>query len=215
MVRAGAQDYVLRMALDGTALAETLRHAAERSRLRKQLDFARQDFVNLLSDNSDGILVIDKGRQVVYANPTAASLFRQSTDNLVGTPFGLPIASSGPTEVDLIREDEEPIVVEMRTNRTHWQGEAVIMAVLRDITERTRAGEERERIIDQLREALAQVKQLSGLLPICANCKKIRNDQGYWQAVDQYISAHSEAQFSHSICPECLKKLYPDLWEEE
>jgi hypothetical protein len=53
------------------------------------------------------------------------------------------------------------------------------------------------------------------MLPICAACKKIRDDQGYWQAVERYISEHSEAQFSHGLCPDCMKKLYPEFYEEE
>ncbi|MBI4961795.1 MAG: response regulator transcription factor [Desulfomonile tiedjei] len=60
-----------------------------------------------------------------------------------------------------------------------------------------------------LREALARVKELSGLLPICASCKKIRDDQGYWRQIEAYIRDHSEAEFSHSLCPECAERLYP------
>jgi len=62
----------------------------------------------------------------------------------------------------------------------------------------------------ELEHALRQVKQLKGLIPICANCKKIRDDQGYWEHVEKYISDHSEADFSHSICPDCMVKLYPE-----
>ncbi len=65
----------------------------------------------------------------------------------------------------------------------------------------------------ELKEALAKVKQLSGLLPICANCKKIRDSQDYWHQVETYIAAHSEADFSHSICPDCMKTLYPEIYE--
>ncbi len=64
---------------------------------------------------------------------------------------------------------------------------------------------------DKLRAALDEVRHLSGLLPICANCKKIRDDKGYWNRIEKYICDHSEAQFSHSICPDCAKKLYPEL----
>ena len=64
---------------------------------------------------------------------------------------------------------------------------------------------------EKLEEALAKVKKLSGLLPICASCKKIRDDKGYWNHVESFIRDHSEAEFSHSICPECAKELYPDL----
>ena len=61
----------------------------------------------------------------------------------------------------------------------------------------------------QLEQALKQIRTLSGLIPICSNCKKIRDDKGYWQQVETYIRDHSEADFSHGICPDCLKKLYP------
>jgi len=73
---------------------------------------------------------------------------------------------------------------------------------------------EREQLITELQEALAKVKTLNGLLPICAWCKNIRNDEGYWQAVEQYIGEHSTAEFTHGICPACLKKHFPELEEE-
>lgn len=63
----------------------------------------------------------------------------------------------------------------------------------------------------ELAEALAQVKELKGLLPICASCKKIRKDDGYWQQIEMYIIEHTEAQFTHGICPDCCKQLYPEL----
>jgi hypothetical protein len=75
--------------------------------------------------------------------------------------------------------------------------------------ERRKADEEKEKIIVELRQALSEIKALSGMLPICASCKKIRDDQGYWQQIESYISQHSQAEFSHGICPECAKKLYP------
>ena len=68
--------------------------------------------------------------------------------------------------------------------------------------------------IQELEEALAHVEQLQGILPICAWCKKIRDDSDYWGSVEEYIAKHSKAQFSHSICPDCLEKEYPDEAEE-
>lgn len=62
--------------------------------------------------------------------------------------------------------------------------------------------------------ALTNVKQLSGMLPICASCKKIRNDKGYWEQIEMYVRDHSEAEFSHGICPECAKTLYPEFYNE-
>lgn len=77
------------------------------------------------------------------------------------------------------------------------------------------AEEEKSRLIEDLQAALREVKQLQGIIPICARCKKIRDDGGYWQQVEHYISTHSEAEFSHSLCPNCIQELYPELSEEE
>lgn len=85
------------------------------------------------------------------------------------------------------------------------------MGIVRDISNRKRMEKEREELIQRLQDALSRVKKLSGLLPICASCKKIRDDKGYWNQIETYIRAHSEADFSHGICPECAKKLYPEI----
>lgn len=68
---------------------------------------------------------------------------------------------------------------------------------------------ERQRLLTQLQEALAKVDTLSGLLPLCAGCKKIRDAAGAWQALDRYVQDHSRAEFSHGLCPDCLERLYP------
>ena len=68
--------------------------------------------------------------------------------------------------------------------------------------------EEREELIQTLRDALAKIKRLQGMLPICASCKKIRDDKGYWNQLEAYIEEHSEAEFTHGFCPDCMKKLY-------
>jgi len=64
---------------------------------------------------------------------------------------------------------------------------------------------------NKLEKALAEIKILRGFIPICANCKNIRDDNGYWQQVEQYVQDRSDAQFSHSLCPKCAKELYPDM----
>jgi hypothetical protein len=81
----------------------------------------------------------------------------------------------------------------------------------REVTERRRAEQEREKVVVELKQALVQVKKLSGFLPICAACKKIRDDKGYWKQIELYITEHSEALFSHGLCPECAKELYPEF----
>ena len=69
--------------------------------------------------------------------------------------------------------------------------------------------------IKKLKKALDEVKQLKGLLPICAKCKKVRDDEGYWQSVEKYISQKTDAKFTHSICPDCLKELYPEYYAKK
>lgn len=77
------------------------------------------------------------------------------------------------------------------------------------------AEEEREKLIRQLQEALASIKTLSGLLPICYSCKQIRDDKGYWNQIETYIHDHSDAQFTHGICPACVAKLYPEYYPDK
>ncbi|MFA7382191.1 MAG: hypothetical protein WC001_01940 [Desulfurivibrionaceae bacterium] len=86
--------------------------------------------------------------------------------------------------------------------------------LVREIEERKRTEVEKEQLIALLQKAIQEVKVLSGFLPICASCKKIRDDTGYWRQIEEYISKHSNALFSHGICPDCSKKLYPELHEE-
>jgi DNA-binding NtrC family response regulator len=85
------------------------------------------------------------------------------------------------------------------------------LAEVKEKKERKKAEAEREQIIVELQAALARVKTLSGLLPICAGCKKIRDDKGYWNQIEIYISSHTEAEFSHGLCPDCEKKAYEEL----
>ena len=95
-----------------------------------------------------------------------------------------------------------------------YKGRKVIVSIPYDVTEHRRAADEREKLIGELEKALADIKKLSGLLPICASCKKIRNDEGYWEQIEVYIRERSEADFSHGICPACVKKLYPEFYKK-
>jgi hypothetical protein len=81
----------------------------------------------------------------------------------------------------------------------------------RHLRARQQAETERERVISELQEALANVKALRGLIPICSSCKKIRNDQGYWTQLETYLQQHTDAEFSHGLCMDCLRKLYPEF----
>lgn len=88
------------------------------------------------------------------------------------------------------------------------------LALKKEMDCRKAREEELRRSNDELQKALRDVKVLRGLIPICASCKKIRNDGGFWQQLEEYIGEHSEAEFSHGICQPCVKKLYPGVYQD-
>lgn len=102
-----------------------------------------------------------------------------------------------------------------RWNAASDMQHTMIYSVARDITEARHAAEERERLIGQLRQALAEVKTLREIIPICSYCRKVRDDDDYWQHVESYIHAHTGARFSHGVCPDCLptalRRDFPDV----
>lgn len=98
--------------------------------------------------------------------------------------------------------------------RIESEREKLITQLSEEINERKRAEEGRERLITELKTAFAEVKTLRGIIPICSNCKKIRDDEGYWQQVEEYIQERSEAAFSHGLCHECAEELYPQVETE-
>ena len=95
------------------------------------------------------------------------------------------------------------------------QEEELLFSIIHDITDRKIAEAERERLIVELKEALAEVKTLRGFIPICASCKKIRDDAGYWQQIEKYIQDRSDAQFSHGLCPECKEVALAEILQEQ
>jgi len=116
-------------------------------------------------------------------------------------------------ELTMIRKDGTtfPVLIQDQLLRDESGSIIGIRATIQDISERKKQEEEREKLVQELREALANIKTLKGMLPICANCKKIRDDRGYWNKIEIYIRDHSEAQFTHGICPECMEKIYGDV----
>ncbi|MDY0004293.1 MAG: PAS domain S-box protein [Polyangia bacterium] len=110
----------------------------------------------------------------------------------------------------VVRADGKLCWIEAYISVTRVQGEIAVQAAVMDVTERREAELERERLIEELNAALREIRTLRGIVPICASCKKVRDDHGFWQQVETYVSVHSHAEFSHSICPECVRRLYPE-----
>lgn len=104
--------------------------------------------------------------------------------------------------------------VEIYANPIVIDNKEYSFSIVHDITEHKKADEERERLIEELRSALNEIKDLRGILPICSFCKKVRDDQGFWSKVEDYIQEHSDIDFSHSMCPDCSRDHYPGIFEK-
>lgn len=201
------------------------RHAAETA-LRK----SEERFKKFMNSGPAVAYVKDAVGRFVYVNEPTARLFRIPAADWIGKTdaelLGREVADNV-VEHDLTVLNDEKTVVAEETVPTpdgrarHWQsykfllrddlGQKQVGGMSFDITERKAAEQERERLVSELREALAQVKTLSGFLPICASCKNIRDDTGYWQQIESYLSEHSDVEFTHGICPDCVAKLYPEF----
>jgi hypothetical protein len=114
-------------------------------------------------------------------------------------------------EHEVLCKDGGVVFVETRAKVVRVGDRNVRMTALRDITERKQHEAEREKLITELKAALAEVKTLSGMIPICGWCKSVRSDQGYWQSVEQYVRSHTDATFSHGMCPSCTEKFKADI----
>ncbi len=174
---------------------------------------------------SDAIFVIEaETRRILFVNSAVEWVLGYRVEEVQGKIFSTVAAEIAPEinekEIALdavlgpyrfLKRDGETCMIDVTVAVMPWQGTRAILYVMRDCSERVALEQERNRLIDELKTALGEVKRLSGLLPICANCKRVRDDEGYWEDVDQYLSTHSEAMITHGICPECMQKLYPEL----
>lgn len=125
------------------------------------------------------------------------------TENALKTGTAMPQYS-----VEIYHKDGRRIWLEVNERPYYVDGKiAGMVGVARDITDRKAVEKEREELVSELQQAIAQIKVLTGLIPICAWCKKVRDDNGYWQKVEDYIRKHSNAEFTHGMCPECYKKV--------
>ena len=181
--------------------------------LEKAIDWRRTERrVRLLSDalmnTSDSVIITDPDNKITFVNRSFLKTYGYTERELIGADASLIGETAAEGEFNHRREDGTMFPVSLsRAVIRDDRGCVVALALLtRDMTERKKAEAEREKMIRELQEALANVKTLSGMLPICAWCKKVRNDKGYWQAVESYIRDHSEAEFSHGVCPDCAEK---------
>lgn len=182
----------------------------------------------LLFENSlDGLMLTAPDGSILDANPAACQILGRTREEILQAGREGVIDSSDPRLDVLIAQRQRTGVAhgELTAKRKDGslfpvevssvvfrnpEGEPRTCMIMRDITERKAGEAQRENLIKQLQDALARVKTLSGLLPICASCRKIRDQQGIWHDFAVYVRDHTDADFSHGICPDCRLRLYPE-----
>lgn len=207
-----------------------------RKRTEQALIESKQRYHQIFITMADALLIFDNKGAIVNANPAACETYGYEYDELVDLTskdivcpncyflfeqFIKELKNEGEFHAESVdvRKDGTTFDIEIRGTTIDLNGEMHLLAIVRDISERKQHESERASYQEQLEgqvkvrtleleQALAEVKSLSGILPICSFCKKIRDDDGYWLQVEQYIAEHSEAVFSHGLCQECMSEHY-------
>lgn len=175
---------------------------------------------NLIFKNvNSGIIILDERQHIIDINISAESMISNTKKEILGKPLSncFPeFENHSQAKENNIEVEKEGRIYELQSTPLldYQQKYAGHILMLYDVTARTRLEQEQNLLIGELQDALDQVKTLTGLLPICANCKQIRDDDGDWQQVETYIQNRSSANFTHSICPNCVETLYPDVIKE-
>lgn len=204
----------------------------ERKWAQEALRESEEKYRTILQSIKEGYFELDLSGNIIFFNDAACRSSKYPMEEIMGMHYHrycttesamkiskilreihFPGKPGKSVDFEIICKDGRIMTVEASVTimLDHEGRPAGLRFVTRDVTERNKAQAEREKLIAELREALAKVKILSGLLPICSSCKKIRNDEGYWEQIESYIRNRSEADFTHGICPECRKRLYPSF----
>jgi PAS domain S-box-containing protein len=218
-LRDGAQDYLIKSEINPRSLVRAIRYAVE----RKRGEEARSRLAAIVESSHDAIIGLSLEGLIVSWNTGAELMFGHNFEDVIGRPSRVLQPPGHFDEMPALLEQLKAgqFVKDFEALRITHDGREVHLAIsvspiknslgkligasmiARDIDDRKRHEQEREHLIGELQAALSQVKALHGLLPICASCKKIRDDRGYWTQVEVYVMAHSQAEFTHGICPEC------------
>jgi len=231
LMRAGAHDFIGKGRL--SRLIPAIERERREAKARSERKLALQNLVYLAAivDSAEEAIIGQNMEGIITTwNLGATRLYGYGAAEAIGQPAfiivppslrqeaaalwqNLPLAEGAePLETTRMRKDGAPVNVCMTMSAIRDREGRIIGAssIAYDITERKKIEDERTQLISHLNETLSKVKTLSGLLPICASCKKIRDDHGYWQKLEIFVRDRTEAEFSHSICPDCMLLLYPE-----
>lgn len=226
-MRAGANDYLMKGDLSrlGPALEREL-EAAEVRRLNRRAQGAMQYLAAIVESSDDAIYGKNLDGIIVSWNPAAERIYGYSAEEIIGKSItGLFPLRRGEELLEIMAAVRRGEIVSLQdTERLHQSGRIIPVsvtispikdnhgniigasAIARDITRQKKLERERQELINTLIARAKEVHMLAGMLPICAACKRIRDDKGYWQKVEVYISEHSDVVFSHGLCPECIQE---------
>jgi PAS domain S-box-containing protein len=227
MMKAGANDYIVKNNLSRLVPAiERELEVAQTRRARVRAEDTVQFLAAIVESSEDAIYGQDLNGVIISWNNAAERIFGYTAGEIIGHSVSILYPVDRRDElvdiIERIKQDQRVGLYE--TVRLRKDGHFIPVsvtvspvkdmrgkivggsAISRDITLRKNDEEERFKLIEELTESLKQVKTLSGLLPICSSCKRIRDDRGYWQQVETYITNHTNADFTHGICPDCLEK---------
>jgi PAS domain S-box-containing protein len=210
-----------------------------RRRAEEALRESEEKFRTFFESSSSAMAIIEKDTTISMVNKEYCKMGLYEEKDVIGTSWTKQIP---PEDLERLKEYNRKRLTDPKSAPDHYEfsfyrkdgtirnslmsvaiipANQKIICSFTDITERKQmenalreAAEEREKLIKELQYALDNVKTLQGLIPICASCKKIRDDKGFWNQVEGYISQHTDAKFTHGICPDCAKKLYGDVYEK-
>jgi PAS domain S-box-containing protein len=203
----------------------------------QELRKSESEYRFLTENSADIVWRMDSNRCITYINPADERLRGYSKEEVLGRRLIDLMPQEDAERLTKINSERHALeqagivtgLTSFETSMYCKNGEVICVEVLsspirdengtivgshgvaRDISKRRKYEKEREMLIEQLQSALAEIKTLSGMLPICCSCKKIRDDKGYWNQLETYISDHSDAMFSHGYCPECAEKFYQEI----
>lgn len=190
----------------------------------------RKKFEAVFRSNPEPTVYLNKEKKVLDINPRFIELFGFELSEIQGKYINdVLVPENLKVEAQKFNESSAEAYVYYETTRIKKNGESVevyisaapvilegenlgVVVHYKNISEQKKIEANQKKLIKDLQMALDEVKTLSGLIPICAHCKKIRDDKGYWTSVEQYISSHSDIDFSHAICPDCIKEHFPKIY---
>jgi two-component system, cell cycle sensor histidine kinase and response regulator CckA len=231
LMKAGAHDFIVKGRL--SRLIPAIQRELREAETRRAQALSREElsYLAAIIDSAEGAIIGQTMEGTITTwNAGAERLYGYSAKEAVGQSAWIVVPESRRGEASdlLSRVQQGQAVQQLETVRSGKSGNlldvSLAISAIRDregriigassitfdVTERRKMEAERTELIAHLNETLSKVKTLSGLLPICASCKMIRDDHGYWQKLETYVREHSGAEFSHSICPDCMDRLYPE-----